>query len=60
MKPGRRFAVVMACGAAAVLTPVLVYRRLGRLRLDRGRALLRLAVRLFPCERRAHGMPTAG
>jgi predicted unusual protein kinase regulating ubiquinone biosynthesis (AarF/ABC1/UbiB family) len=45
MKPGRRFAVVMTCGAAAVLTPVLVRRRLGRLRLDRGRALLRLAVR---------------
>jgi predicted unusual protein kinase regulating ubiquinone biosynthesis (AarF/ABC1/UbiB family) len=37
--------MVVTCGAAAVLTPVLVHRRLGRLRLDRGRALLRLAVR---------------
>jgi len=44
MKSRRLLATVMAGGAAAALTPVLL-RRLGSLRLDRGRAALRLAVR---------------
>ena len=44
MKSRRLLATVMAGGAAAALTPVLL-RRLEPLRLDRGRAALRLAAR---------------
>src|SRR3984957_9733620 len=47
MKPGRLLATVTTGGAAAalVLALVLLRRRLGGLRLDRGRAALRLAAR---------------
>ena len=47
MKPRRLLATTMAGGAAmaAALTLVLLRRRPGRLRLDRGRAVLRLAAR---------------
>ena len=45
MKPRRLLATVMTGGAAAALTLVLLRRRLGPLRVDRGRAALRLAVR---------------
>src|SRR5438034_4611368 len=44
MKAGRLLAVVMAAGATLALTMALLHRR-GGLRLDRGRAALRLAVR---------------
>ena len=45
MKPRRLLATTMTGGAAAALTLVLLRRRLGPLRLDRGRAALRLFVR---------------
>jgi predicted unusual protein kinase regulating ubiquinone biosynthesis (AarF/ABC1/UbiB family) len=45
MKPRRLLATTMTGGAAAALILVLLRRRLGPLRLDRGRAALRLAVR---------------
>ena len=45
MKPGRLLATVLTGGAAAALTLVVLRRRLGGLRVDRGRAALRLAVR---------------
>ncbi len=45
MKSRRLLATTMAGGAAATLTLVLLRRRLGPLRLDRGRAALRLFVR---------------
>ena len=45
MKSRRLLATTMAGGAAAALTLVLLRRRLGPLRLDRGRAALRLFVR---------------
>ncbi len=45
MRPKRLLTTTMAGGAAAVLTLVLRRRRLGRVRLDRGQAALRLAVR---------------
>jgi predicted unusual protein kinase regulating ubiquinone biosynthesis (AarF/ABC1/UbiB family) len=45
MKPRRLLATVMTGGAAAALTLVLLRRRLGPLRVDRGRAALRLAAR---------------
>jgi predicted unusual protein kinase regulating ubiquinone biosynthesis (AarF/ABC1/UbiB family) len=49
MKPGRLLAATMAAGAASVLALVLALvvlrRRLGGLRVDRGRAALRLAAR---------------
>ena len=45
MKAWRLAAAAMAGGAAAALTLVLLRRRPGRLRLDRGRAALRLFVR---------------
>ena len=44
MKAGRLLATVMAGGATVALTMALLRRR-GGLRLDRGRAALRLAVR---------------
>jgi predicted unusual protein kinase regulating ubiquinone biosynthesis (AarF/ABC1/UbiB family) len=44
MKAGRLLATVMASGATVALTMALLHRR-GGLRLDRGRAALRLAVR---------------
>jgi predicted unusual protein kinase regulating ubiquinone biosynthesis (AarF/ABC1/UbiB family) len=45
MKPRRLLATTMTGGAAAALTLVLLRRRLGPLRLDRGRAALWLFVR---------------
>jgi predicted unusual protein kinase regulating ubiquinone biosynthesis (AarF/ABC1/UbiB family) len=45
MKSRRLLATTMTGGAAAALTLVLLRRRLGPLRLDRGRAALRLFVR---------------
>ena len=45
MKPRRLLATAMTGGAAAALVLVLLRRRPGRLRLDRGRAVLRLAAR---------------
>jgi predicted unusual protein kinase regulating ubiquinone biosynthesis (AarF/ABC1/UbiB family) len=45
MKSRRLLATTMAGGAAAALTLLLLRRRLGPLRLDRGRAALRLFVR---------------
>ncbi|HXO24895.1 MAG TPA: AarF/UbiB family protein, partial [Streptosporangiaceae bacterium] len=45
MKRRRLLATTMTGGAAAALTLVLLRRRLGPLRLDRGRAALRLFVR---------------
>ena len=45
MKPGRLLATVLAGGATAALTLVLLRGRLGRLRYDRGRAALKLFVR---------------
>ncbi len=45
MKPRRLLATTMTGGAAAVLALVVLRRRPGRLRLDRGRAALRLAAR---------------
>jgi predicted unusual protein kinase regulating ubiquinone biosynthesis (AarF/ABC1/UbiB family) len=45
MKPGRLLAATMAGGAASVLALVVLRRRLGGLRVDRGRAALRLAAR---------------
>src|ERR1700731_2089812 len=45
MKSRRLLATTMAGGTAAALTLVLLRRRLGPLRLDRGRAALRLFVR---------------
>src|SRR6201997_2881000 len=45
MKSRRLLATTMAGGAAAALTLVLLRRRLGPLRLDRGRAALRLFIR---------------
>src|ERR1700678_1535906 len=45
MKSLRLLVATMAAGAAAALTLVLLRRRPGRLRLDRARAALRLAVR---------------
>src|SRR5260221_12999109 len=45
MKPGRLLATVTAGGGAAALTLVLLRRRLGRPRYDRGLAALRLLVR---------------
>jgi predicted unusual protein kinase regulating ubiquinone biosynthesis (AarF/ABC1/UbiB family) len=45
MKARRLLATTMAGGAAASLTLVLLHRRLGSVRLDRGRAALRLFVR---------------
>src|ERR1700678_2302633 len=45
MKSLRLLVATMAAGAAAALTLVLLRRRPGRLRLDRGRAVLRLAAR---------------
>src|SRR6202045_481056 len=45
MKSRRLLATTMAGGTAAALTLVLLRRRLGPLRLDRGRAALGLAVR---------------
>jgi Flp pilus assembly protein protease CpaA len=45
MKLIRLLVATMAAGAAAALTLVLLRRRPGRLRLDRGRAVLRLAAR---------------
>jgi len=45
MKSRRLLATTMTGGAAAALTMVLLHRRLGPLRLNRGRAALRLFVR---------------
>jgi hypothetical protein len=45
MKAGRLLATAMAGGAIAALTLVLLRRRLGRARYDRGLAALQLFVR---------------